>query len=183
MMSLLLAAQLTTTVANLSHTVATPENQSESSQALEEPANSSALLTATLALPISELADEGHTHEWGVIEHIKKAREEVVLLDRADQPEYVGGDETFATVLMRGSEMDRSGRLYFIDARMAIDCNRVSYALVAISKPVIGEDWTKDIKKPFGEFEPLGNDPRDEEIKAAVFEHACGQQWSYTSPE
>ena len=183
MISLLLAAQLTATVANLSHAMATPENQNRSSQALEEPANGSALLTATLALPLSKLADESHSHEWDVIEHIEKFTEEVVLLDRADQPDYVGDDETFQTVLMRGAEMDGSGQLYFIDARMAIDCDRVSYALVAISKPVIGDDWTKNIKKPFGEFEPLDNDPRDEDIKAAVFEHVCGRQWSYTNPQ
>lgn len=134
-------------------------------------------------LPPSDLVGEGHTHNWELIEHEVKRREEAIWLDRSVTPDYVVDDADFKTVLMRGAEVEPIGSVFVVDILVAVDCDTPALAMVAVATPDL-DGFPADEENPrLGKFEPPSQNERDKKVQTAIFKHVCGPQWSYEYPQ
>ncbi len=145
-----------------------------------------ALDLAAAELPKSELVPADHAHHWVEIDREIKRNAEVMLLDIAEQPDYANETGTFPTALLRGAETKNGGAFYYVDVRVAIDCEASRMAMVALAEPKIDENWPKEPNARLGEFGPLvdeNHDSGDEKVLTAMFKHVCGPEWSYEFPQ
>ncbi|MEP0393030.1 MAG: hypothetical protein ABJ205_10985 [Erythrobacter sp.] len=139
------------------------------------------LVAATLQP--SDLVGEEHTHDWELIEHEVKQREEAIWLDRTMTPAYVAGDGEFKTVLMRGAEKEPTGSPFVVDILVAVDCDTPALAMVAVATPDLNGFPADDENPRLGKFEPPRQNERDKKVQTAIFKHICGPQWSYIRPQ
>ncbi|MCK0127417.1 hypothetical protein [Erythrobacter sp. F6033] len=126
-------------------------------------------------LPRSDLVSEDHTHEWSVIDREKA---EIMLLDQEQTADYSDGENTYKTVLIRGSEPDRDGSVYFVDFLVAIDCERSMLAPIGYWEPKLQNETPKLRTDEIGKF-VQANDKADEKVLTAVFQHICGPKWKF----
>ena len=134
-------------------------------------------------LPASKLVGESHAHDWELIEHEVKRREEAIWLDRSATPDYEANGTAFPTVLLRGAEKGATGEVFFADVLVAVDCETPALAMVAVATPGLDGFPADDENPRLGKFEPPSQRERDKETQSAVFKHVCGPQWSYENTQ
>ena len=138
--------------------------------------------SAMIEMPQSDLVDPGHSHSWAVIYHERKAREEVVLIDRTHPDPFTRDDKQYGTAVMRFIEDNAGDDPFMADAVFAVDCETQRFAMVDFIELTKNEENPLKPMGKLGEFQTLTEPtvPGDKEIQTGLFRQVCGQDWSFT---